>query len=333
MLWVGQAEATVQLADTYLNIILWGLFPVVGFAALRATVSALSHARPVMTIMVTGTAFNIAGNYVLGFGKLGFPQMGLAGLALASVIAQWGMFIAMVLYVLKHPNLRAYRIFQELHRLRPRILWQLIWVGVPIGIFSGLEAAFFMVIMFWVGTFGTIALAAHQIVLQTLTIVFMVPLGISFATTVRVGQWLGRKDLQGVQRAAWVSIGLSTVFAGSISVMFLLFPKQVIGIYLDVQNPENFAVVSLATPLLVIAAIAQVLDAFQKAIYGSLQGLQDTQVPMVLIALGYWGFGLSVACALGSYLNLGTQGLWIGQSVAIAVVAGLFRAPRLIQDY
>lgn len=230
----------------------------------------------------------------------------------------------MVLYVLKHPNLRAYRIFQELHRLRPRILWQLIWVGVPIGIFSGLEAAFFMVIMFWVGTFGTIALAAHQIVLQTLTIVFMVPLGISFATTVRVGQWLGRKDLQGVQRAAWVSIGLSTVFAGSISVMFLLFPKQVIGIYLDVQNPENFAVVSLATPLLVIAAIAQVLDAFQKAIYGSLQGLQDTQVPMVLIALGYWGFGLSVACALGSYLNLGTQGLWIGQSVAIAVVAGLF---------
>ena len=87
LLWVGQAEATVQLADTYLNIILWGLFPVVGFAALRATVSALSHARPVMTIMVTGTAFNIAGNYVLGFGKLGFPQMGLAGLALASVIA------------------------------------------------------------------------------------------------------------------------------------------------------------------------------------------------------------------------------------------------------
>ena len=105
LLWVGQAEATVQLAYTYLNIILWGLFPVVGFAALRATVSALSHARPVMTIMVTGTAFNIAGNYVLGFGKLGFPQMGLAGLALASVIAQWGMFIAMVLYVLKHPNL------------------------------------------------------------------------------------------------------------------------------------------------------------------------------------------------------------------------------------
>lgn len=324
LLWVGQAEATVQPAYTYLNIILWGLFPIVGFAAFRATVSALSHARPVMTIMVTGTAFNIAGNYVLGFGKLGFPQMGLAGLALASVIAQWGMFIAMVLYVLKHPKLREYRFFQELHRLRPRILWQLIWIGVPIGIFSGLEAAFFMVIMFWVGTFGTIALAAHQIVLQTLTIVFMVPLGISFATTARVGQWLGRKDLQGVQRATWVSIGLSTVFAGSMSVMFLLFPKQVIGIYLDVQNPENFAVVSLATTLLVIAAIAQVLDAFQKAIYGSLQGLQDTQVPMVLIALGYWVFGLSVACALGSYFNLGTQGLWIGQSVAIALVAGLF---------
>ncbi|NEQ46739.1 MAG: MATE family efflux transporter [Leptolyngbya sp. SIOISBB] len=332
MLQAGQAAATVRLADTYLDIILWGMIPVIGFASLRATVSALSLARPVMTIMVVGTAFNIVGNYSLGFGKFGLPQMGLAGLALASVIAQWGMFIALALYVGVHPQLSQYHIFQGFHRLRLKVLWQVIWVGVPIGIFSGLETGFFMVIMFWVGTLGTDALAAHQIVFQTIAIVFMVPLGISYATTVRVGQWLGRRDVKGIQQAAWVSIGLSTLFVVGVSIAFLLFPQQVISIYLDVQNPDNAAVIALALPLLIIAAIAQVLDGFQKAIYGSLQGLQDTQVPMFLNVLGYWGVGLSVGYVLGFQFGLGSKGLWIGQSVAIAVVAGLFvwRLRRLI---
>lgn len=320
----GQTETTVKLANIYLDIMLWGLFPAGGFAALRATVSALSQARPVMFIVVAGTAFNIVWNYILGFGKFGFPQMGLAGLALASVMALWGMFLALALYVLINPRLKNYRIFQELHRLRPRILWELVWVGVPIGLFSGLETGFFMVIMFWMGTLGTEALAAHQIVFQTIMVVFMVPLGISYATTVRVGQWLGRKDFVGVQQAAWVSMGMSTTFMFGVSIALLLFPKQTIGIYLDLQNPDNAAIIAQAVPLLVIAAIAQVLDGFQKAVYGSLQGLQDTQVPMVLNVLGYWGFGLSACYGLGFTLGLGSKGLWIGQSMAIAVVAGLF---------
>ena len=324
MIHAGQTEATVRLADTYLDIILWGMFPVVGFATLRATVSALSQARPVMTIMVTGTAFNIVGNYILGFGKFGFPQMGLAGLAVASVIAQWGMFVALALHILVHPKLKDYHIFQELHRLRPRVLWQLVWVGVPIGIFSGLEAGFFMVIMFWMGTLGTEALAAHQIVLQTIVVLFMVPLGISYATTVRVGQWLGRRDVAGIQRAAGVSMSISTAFMMIVSTAVLLFPRQVIGIYLDLQDPDNTAVIALALPLLVIAAIAQILDGFQKSVYGSLQGLQDTQVPMMVNVFVYWGFGLSVAYVLCFPLGMGGRGLWIGQSVTIAVAAGLF---------
>jgi multidrug resistance protein, MATE family len=320
----GQTETTVKLANTYLDIMLWGLFPAVGFAALRATVSALSQARPVMIIVVIGTAFNITWNYILGFGKFGFPQLGLAGLALASALSLWGMFLALALYVLIHPKLKDYRIFQELHRIRPRILWELIWVGVPIGMFSGLEVGFFMVITFWMGTLGTEALAAHQIVFQTIVVVFMIPLGISYATTVRVGQWLGRRDVMGIQQAAWVSMSISTCLMVGASTIFLLFPKQIVGIYLDVQNPDNAAIINLALPLLIVAAIAQVLDGFQKAVYGSLQGLQDTQVPMMLNVLGYWGVGLSLGYGLGFRLGLGSMGLWMGQSMAIAVVAGLF---------
>ena len=324
MLHTGQTETTVRLANRYLDIMLWGLFPVVGFAALRATISALSQVCPVMIIVGMGTAFNIVWNYILGFGKFGFPQMGLAGLALASVMTQWGMFLVLALYMLIHPNLKHYRIFQELHRIQPRILWELVWVGVPIGIFSGLEVGFFMIITFWMGILGTDALAAHQVVLQTIVIVFMVPLGISFAITVRVGQWLGKRDVIGIQQAAWVGMGMSTLFVVGFSVVFLFFPKPVIGIYLDVQNPDNAAIITLALPLLRIAAIAQILDGCQKAVYGSLQGLQDTQIPMLLNVLGFWGVGLSVGYGLGFHLGLGSRGLWIGQSVAIAVVAGLF---------
>ena len=320
----GQTQTTVQLVNTYLDIMLWGLFPAVGFAALRATVSALSQARPVMVIVVAGTAFNLTWNYILGLGKFGFPRLGLAGLALASVLALWGMFFALALCILLNQNLKHYQIFQALHRVKPKVLGELAWVGVPIGVFSGLETGFFMVIMFWMGTLGTEVLAAHQIVLQTIVVVFMVPLGISYATTVRVGQWLGRRDRLGIQQATWVSMSITTLFMASVSIAFLLFPKQIIGIYLAVQDPDNAAIVAIALPLLRIAAIAQVLDGLQKAVYGSLQGLQDTQIPMLLNVLGFWGIGLSVGYGLGFYFNLGSIGLWIGQSVATAVVAGLF---------
>ncbi|MEM9008388.1 MAG: MATE family efflux transporter, partial [Cyanobacteria bacterium P01_F01_bin.86] len=249
----GQAETTVTLVNTYLDIILWGLFPAVGFAALRSTVSALSQAQPIMMIIAIGTVFNILGNYVLGFGKWGFPAMGLAGLALATALAWWGMFIALLLYVFWHPKLRAYQFFQGLHRVRPRILWQLVWVGVPIGIFTGLETGFFTVITFWMGTLGTEILAAHQVVFQTIVVAFMVPLGISYATTVRVGQGLGKQDFAGIQQSTWVSIGITTALMIVFSSAFLLFPEQIIGLYLDVQDPVNTPIVELALPLLGIA--------------------------------------------------------------------------------
>ncbi|MEM1256333.1 MAG: MATE family efflux transporter [Cyanobacteria bacterium P01_H01_bin.21] len=324
MLRAGQNPVVVELTDTYLDIILWSFLPVAGFTALRSTVSALSQAKPIMVTIVVGTLFNIVGNYVLGFGKLGFPALGLSGLAWATMLAWWGMFIALALYVRLHPAVRKYQILNNLRWPRLQMLKQLAWVGVPIGIFSGLESGFFLTIMLLMGRLGTDALAAHQVVLQTIVVVFMVPLGISFATTVRVGQWFGKRDLAGMQQATLVSMGLTTVSMIVGSLAFLLFPKQLIGIYLDVNSPENANIVALAMPLLTIAAITMVLDGLQKAMYGALQGLQDTRMPMALNVLGFWGVGISVGYSLGFYLGLGSRGLWIGQSVAIATVATLF---------
>ena len=324
MLRLGQPEAIVTLANTYLDIILWGFFPAVGFAMLRGVVSGLSHARPVMYIVVSGTLFNITGNYVLGFGKFGFPRLELAGLAIASTVTLWVMFFALLIYLFKHPQFKNYQIFNQLHRLKPRIIWQLSKIGFPIGIFIGLEIGLFTVVTFLMGTLGTQVLAAHQIVFQTILIIFMIPLGMSYAATVRVGQYLGQKNIQGIKRAGYFSIGSGLVFAIAITIIMLLFPKAIVSLYIDVNDPANAEIIHLALPMLTVATVSQILDAVQKITYGVLQGLQDTRIPVLLNIPAFWFIGLTSGYLLGFYFNLGGVGLWLGQSIGVAVAALLF---------
>ncbi len=321
---LGQAQTTVVLANTYLDIILWGLIPALGFAMLRGVVSGLSQARPVMIIVIVGTLFNIVGNYVLGFGKFGFPRMELAGLALASVLSLWGMFLALVVYIFKHQQLKTYRFFQDLHRLKPGILRELVWIGVPIGVSVALESGLFTVVTYLMGVLGVDVLAAHQIVLQTIIVIFMVPLGMSFATTARVAQWLGQQNLEAARRSGYISIAVAAVFMALTAIALLTHPQQVIGLYLDIRNPENANVVKLAMPMLTISALAQLLDGVQKTAMGALYGLQDTRVPMLLSLPTFWGVGLTTGYFLGFHLGLGGVGLWIGQSIGVAIAAGVF---------
>ena len=312
MLRLGQEPKTVTLATSYLNVVLWGLFPAVGFAMFRGVVSGLAQAQPIMTIVVVGTLFNIAGNYVLGFGKFGAPRLELAGLALASVMAWWGMFFALVVYLLKHPKLKVYNLFQRWYRLRFSLMQELVVIGTPIGISILFEYGLMLVVIYLIGLLGTDALAAHQIALQTAMIVFMVPMGMSFAATALVGQWFGRQDLQGVRRAGVVSIttiiGVTTLMACAL----LLLRRPVIGLYVDLSNPENTELIKLVNPLIVVVALGNVFDGIQKTTLGALYGLQDTRVPVLLNMLAYLGVGLISGYTLGFRFGLGAHGLWIG---------------------
>lgn len=324
MLQLGQAESLVKLADTYLDVVLWGVFPALGFAVLRGVVSGVSQARPVMAIVIGGTLFNIIGNYVLGYGKLGFPQMGLAGLALASALTFWLMFLALALYIIQHPKLRRYRIFQEIYRLRPKIIGELLWLGAPIGVATALEYGLFNIVTFLMGTLGTDVLAAHQIVLQTTIVIYMVPLGMSYATTIRVGQWFGQLDLAAAKRAGHVSMSLGTGLMVLTAIALLIYPQQVVGLFIDLGNPANASVLSIAVPMLSIAALGEILDGVQRTANGALQGLQDTRIPMLLGFLAYWGAGLTSGYLLGFHFGLGGVGLWIGQSIGLTSAAVFF---------
>ncbi|MFQ4143637.1 MATE family efflux transporter [Chlorogloeopsis sp. ULAP02] len=324
MILFGQAQQTVALADRYLDFILWGTFPALGFAMLRSYVSALSQARPVMTIVVVGTLVNVIGNYVLGFGKFGFPRMELAGLGLASGLSFWVMFLLLLGYTLKHKQLKDYQFLQNFHRLTPQILQKLVWIGVPIAVTITLEFGLFIVVTYLMGLLGTEVLAAHQIVFQTIVVIFMVPLGMSFATTARVGVWVGQRNLEGARRAGYISISMAVVFMTLTGIILLTYPQQVVGIYLDIHNPENANVLKLAVSMLRIAALAQLLDGVQKTAMGALYGLQDTRVPMLLSLLAFWGVGLTSGYLLGFYFALGGVGLWIGQSIGVAIAGVIF---------
>jgi MATE family multidrug resistance protein len=332
MRYLGQAETTIALSNTYLDIMLWGFFPALGFALLRGVVSAMSHARPIMAIVLVGTLLNISGNYLLGFGQFGLPRLEIAGLALSSVFSLWVMFLALGVYILRQKELRTYRFFQNLHQFKPKILCELLRVGLPIGVSSALELGLFTIVTYLMGVLGTEVLAAHQIVFQTIAVVFMVPLGMSFATTVRVGQWVGQQNLEGAKRAGYVSMAMGLGFMAMMAIVLLVFSRQIVGLYLNVQAPQNASVVSLATSMLSVAAISQILDGLQKTTMGALYGLQDTRIPMLLSFPAFWGVGLTAGYLLGFHTSLGGIGLWIGQSIGIGIAAIVFiwRFRRLV---
>jgi multidrug resistance protein, MATE family len=324
LLVLQQPASLVSLADRYFDFIAWGIFPALGFAMLRGYVSALSQAHIVTIIVIIGTLFNIAGNYVLGFGQLGFPRMELAGLGLASGLSFWLMFLMFLLYVINHAELKHYPFLRNFHRISPRILRQLVSIGAAIAVTIVLEYGLFAAVTFLMGVLGTEVLAAHQTVYQTMYIIYMVPLGMSYAVTARVGQWLGQQDMQSARRAGYVGVAAIAIFMVLMAVVLILYRQQVIGIYLNVNDPANANVIRLAVPILLISALGQLLDGIQRVAMGALYGLQDTRIPMLLSAGAFWGVGLTTGYLLGFPLGLNGVGLWTGQSIGVAVAGVIF---------
>lgn len=321
---LGQAEPLTTMAHSYLVIMRWGLLPALLFAILKGVMSALSQTRPITLIVILGTLLNAIGNYAIGLGHWGLPPLGLVGIAGASVISQWVMVLGLGLYWLWSAQLRQYRCFQQWQPLNPKILRELLELGVPIALAFGLEIGLFTTTTYLMGNLGSDVLAAHQIVFQTIAIIFMVPLGMSMATTIRVGQWQGQQNAIAIQKTSYISMGLSGLFMGSMALLLLFFPNLIIGLYLDLNDPNNAKVIQLTTAMMTVAAVSQVLDGVQTTAAGALRGLKDTKIPLLISFLSFWGVGLTSGYVLGFILNLGGVGLWLGQLLGVAAAAGLF---------
>ncbi|MBW4652049.1 MAG: MATE family efflux transporter [Kaiparowitsia implicata GSE-PSE-MK54-09C] len=321
---LGQSPENVLLSQTYLRAVVFGLLPGMLFAVLRNVVAALSQPRPVMIIILGGTLFNIAANYGLMLGKWGLPALGLAGIGWASSLSFTGMVIALSVYILRYPHLRQYvglRQLLPLPQVTGAMLRELLQIGVPIGVLAGMEVGLFTATTFLMGYLGTTTLAAHQIALQTAAITFMVPLGVSYATTVRVGQLIGQQKFEAARLAGYIGIGMGCLFMMLTAVVFWTVPEAIVSLYLDVDDPANQPVVALAQKLLAIAAMFQVVDGIQVTAAGALRGLKDTRIPMMIGIVAYWGVGLTSGYVLGVWLGFGGEGLWWGLAIGLAVAA------------
>jgi len=299
----------------------WGVFPALGFAALRSTASALAHARIVMLIVVIGTAINAIGNYGLALGKWGLPALGLAGIGWASTLSLWSMFAILLGYLSLHSAFQPYRLFHPLFRFNRAVFTELVRIGLPIGGLISIEGGMFTLATFLMAQFGTTTLAAHQVALQTAAIAFNVPLGMSFATTVRVGQLLGQKDFHGVRLAGIIGIAMGGLFMVSTAILFWTQPQSIVDLYLNLADPENASVLQLAKTMLGIAAIFQIVDGLQVVAAGALRGLKDTRTPMLVAFFAYWCIGLPTGLTFAYGFGLGGAGIWWGMATGLAVAA------------
>lgn len=321
LLLFGQEPQAAADAQAFMHMLQWGFLPALGFIVLRSFVAALQRPLWALVVTVATIVFNIAANWILIFGHLGSPAMGLRGSGLATTLSNFFLFVVLGAIVAFHPRFRRYSLFGNVWRADwPRFakLWR---IGLPIGAALAFEITVFNAAVFLVGQFGTAAIAAHVIALQIASITFMVPQGLSQAATVRVGQAYGAGDRDGITRAGWTAFGLAVVFMSSRSLLILAAPHMLIGGFIDTSDPANALVLQTATSFLLCVAVFQVADGAQSVAAGMLRGLQDTRMPMIIAALGYWGFGMPLSLLFAFQLGYGAVGVWIGLAAGLVAVA------------
>lgn len=309
-----QPADVVPSASVYVRAVLPSIFPFFAFIVFRQTLQAMLRTGPILLVIVLTNIINVLLNWMLIFGHFGFPAMGVAGAGWATTLARWIMAVGLLAAgwrELGGPLLTRRR---EVWQAGP--LWRMLRLGAPIGVQYFLEFGIFGLVAVMMGILGTIELAGHQVALNLSSLTFMVPLGVSVAGSVLVGQAVGRGDPPAARRSAWLAYAMGSGFMVLSAVTMLLVPRFLAGLY---TNDE--AVLMMAATLIPIAGLFQVFDGMQVVAGGVLRGLGDTRAPMIINMLGFWLLGFPVSWLLGFHTSLGPRGLWWGLVVGLGAVS------------
>jgi MATE family multidrug resistance protein len=311
-----QSPDVIPLAAEFTRATLWGMFPFLLFIVFRQTLQAMEKLAAIVWAIVIANVVNLFLNWVLIYGKFGAPEMGAVGSGLATGISRFFLAGGLLLFAWKDlkPALLPWR--REAFEIAP--LLRMLGVGLPIAVTIALEYGAFAIVGLMMGTLGTTQMAAHQIALNLASLTFMVPLGVSGAGAVLVGQAIGRGDPHGMRRAAGAALILGVGFMAATAVAFTLVPTAFARIY-----SAELQVVALAAALLPLAGLFQVFDGTQAVAVGVLRGAGDTTWPMVINVLGFWLVGVPISWWLGFHTSYGPVGLWWGFVAGLAAVAAL----------
>ncbi|HET6243999.1 MAG: MATE family efflux transporter [Bacteroidetes bacterium] len=314
----GQTPAVVELAIPYFSILGFSMLPLMVFMAFKNFAEGLSFTRQAMYISIISNLLNVFLNYLLIYGKMGFPEMGLNGAGWATFISRVLMAVAMFVYIYKSPLFSPYKKGFSISNYSFEIIRKITRLGIPIGLQFTFEVGAFAFAAIMIGWIGAIQLASHQIAITLASVTYMLASGISAATTVRVGNQFGAGSLSGVRMAGFSGFILSFAFMFTAACIFIVFSN-----YLPPLFNQHEKVIQLASSLIVIAALFQLSDGVQVVGLGALRGMSDVKVPTFITVIAYWGLALPLSYFLGFTLNFGARGIWVGLLIGLSVAAVL----------
>jgi multidrug resistance protein, MATE family len=311
----GVSHSVAILATPYMRTLAAGLLPLLLYFAVRRTLQGMNMVRPIAFALVTANLVNLFGNYVLIYGKFGFPILGVTGSGWATAISRTYLAAILVGYLLWYDARHKTQLLNtpvqpDLQRIR-----QLIALGLPAALQLTAEVAVFAAVASLIARLGAVALASHQIALNTVAFTYMVPLGISSAAAVRVGQAIGRRDPAAARLAGNTAIILGATFMSTMSIALLVFPRYIARIYTTDQTVIRNAVILLAA-----GAAFQLFDGIQTVATGCLRGSGDTRTPMLCHFSAYWLLGLPLGIYLCFRRHWGALGLWAGLSLSLILI-------------
>jgi multidrug resistance protein, MATE family len=322
LLALGQAPAAARLAQHYLFGLVWGVTPALWFMAIRGFMGAVNRPQPALWITLAAIPANALLVYPLIYGEWGFPRLELFGAGLATTTVNFATVLAGLWFATSRSPFRKYRVLGRIWRIDWRLMRELVAIGAPISLSFMMEYGMFSAASLLMGLISTTALAAHQVALQVVATLFMVPYGISMAATVRVGHAIGRSDPGGVKRAGFVAILLGIVLVAGFTLAVIAGRFAIAQAFFGVADDASPAV-ELTANLLLVGSTFFIADGIQTIAAGSLRGINDTRVPLLFAAISYWLIGFTTACGLGFWTGLGAIGVWIGLSCGTAVYAVL----------
>ncbi len=316
MPFMGQPADVVTLGKPYFLIISGSLVPLMLFQCFRQFTEGKSITKPTMFITIIANVINVILNYLLIYGKFGFPEMGLNGAGWATFISRVIMAIGLGYFVWSYSKLRPYREGWELLKAKADLFKPMLKIGVPSGIQFVFEVGAFALAAIMMGWLGTVPLAAHQIAISLVSLSYVMASGISSASTVRVGNQIGLKDAVNLRRVGNTSFIIALIFMACCSVMYISLNKFLPTLY--VNEPD---VIAIASSMIIIAGCFQLSDGVQVVGLGSLRGMSDVKVPTYITLAAYWGLAIPVSYLLGFTFELGPKGIWYGLLIGLTVAA------------
>ena len=316
--YLNEPAGVAELAVPYMKILGFSILPVMLFQTYKQFIEGLSFTRPAMYITITANLINLLMNWLLIYGKFGFPALGLNGSGWATFFSRLFMGIVLMLYVIKSKHFKQFNLSLKVSKIDLRVIKKILALGLPSAFQYVFEVGAFTIAIIMVGWLGTKQLAAHQIAINLASISYMITLGISSAGAIRVGNALGKQNIKFVRRAGFSAIILGASLMACFGIIFISFRGILPLLYIN--DPE---VISIAANLLIIAAIFQIFDGTQAVGIGVLRGLTDVKVPTLITFVAYWIIALPIGYFLGFALHLNVVGVWIGLLLGLVTAAVL----------